>query len=272
MPIKRTQAPAPSFEELRAYMTDAHPDPTDHSPHIPHKVYTLDLDDLLAGNGLEAAYVVGWRYLFRGEDHQHRVVEVSVDEASDSHAFNYINTGSHVDSFIALVDHIDEHSTVQENEYEINLLRVPSCYVLAVWFTGVGHDHNFLIPLKPVHSNFEAGRHYEANEFMKLLQTTARAMAANPPVSLRALTNEDDLVRIEGIGPQLAALLKSNGITTFAQLAGSTVDQLQALMRHAGSRFNRADPTTWPEQAALAAAGSWQDLEKLQQQLKGGRN
>jgi hypothetical protein len=28
---------------------------------------------------------------------------------------------------------------------------------------------------------------------------------------------------------------------------------------------------SWPEQAALAAAGDWQKLKELQDQLKGGR-
>jgi hypothetical protein len=32
-----------------------------------------------------------------------------------------------------------------------------------------------------------------------------------------------------------------------------------------------ADPSTWPEQAGLAAAGRWSELEVLQEELKGGR-
>jgi hypothetical protein len=32
-----------------------------------------------------------------------------------------------------------------------------------------------------------------------------------------------------------------------------------------------ATPDTWPEQAGLAAAGRWEELEALQDSLKGGR-
>jgi hypothetical protein len=32
-----------------------------------------------------------------------------------------------------------------------------------------------------------------------------------------------------------------------------------------------ADPTTWPEQAGIAAKGDWEALEQLQAMLKGGR-
>ena len=31
------------------------------------------------------------------------------------------------------------------------------------------------------------------------------------------------------------------------------------------------DPSTWPEQASLAAAGEWDALQALQDELKGGR-
>jgi predicted flap endonuclease-1-like 5' DNA nuclease len=56
----------------------------------------------------------------------------------------------------------------------------------------------------------------------------------------------DDLQRIEGIGPKISGLLQAAGITI-------------------------ADPATWPEQARLAAAGRWDELEILQEELKGGR-
>jgi hypothetical protein len=31
------------------------------------------------------------------------------------------------------------------------------------------------------------------------------------------------------------------------------------------------DPTTWPAQAKLAAAGKWDELKAMQDNLKGGR-
>ncbi len=79
----------------------------------------------------------------------------------------------------------------------------------------------------------------------------------------------DDLQCIEGIGPKMAALLQTTGITTFAQLAATEVSRLQQLLEDKGWAF--ADPTTWPEQARLAAAGDWRALEVLQDELKGGR-
>ncbi len=80
----------------------------------------------------------------------------------------------------------------------------------------------------------------------------------------------DNLKRIEGIGPKTAAILQAAGISTFAQLASASVAQLKAILVEAGLR-SLVDPSTWPEQAALAAEEKWDELAALQDQLKGGR-
>ena len=79
----------------------------------------------------------------------------------------------------------------------------------------------------------------------------------------------DDLKLVEGIGPKISSLLAAAGITTFAQLADTEVSRLVEIVRGAGITI--ADPTTWPDQAGLAAAGKWGELEALQGDLKGGR-
>lgn len=80
----------------------------------------------------------------------------------------------------------------------------------------------------------------------------------------------DDLKIVEGIGPKIEVILHDAGIKTFAQLAAAEVSQLEKIVREdAGIRI--AFPDTWPEQARLAAHGAWDALEKLQDELKGGR-
>ena len=79
----------------------------------------------------------------------------------------------------------------------------------------------------------------------------------------------DELRRIEGIGPKIAALLQDQGIRTFASLAGVGSERLREILREAGLPF--VDPGTWPEQAALAARRKWEELAALQGELKGGR-
>ena len=87
--------------------------------------------------------------------------------------------------------------------------------------------------------------------------------------AVEAEATPDDLQRIEGIGPKIAGLLQEAGIATFAQLAATDVGRLEQTVRDAGITI--ADPSTWPEQARLASAGKWAELEVLQEELKGGR-
>lgn len=79
----------------------------------------------------------------------------------------------------------------------------------------------------------------------------------------------DNLEIIEGIGPKIATVLQEAGIRTYAQLAASDPEQIEAILRQSGLRL--ADPTTWPEQARLAAEGDMQGLQDLTSRLRAGR-
>lgn len=79
----------------------------------------------------------------------------------------------------------------------------------------------------------------------------------------------DDLTRIEGIGPKTRDALKAGGITRFSQIAKGSPYDLLPILAHGG--LKRRDPTTWPAQAALAAAGEWDTLAEWQAQLHSGR-
>jgi large subunit ribosomal protein L21 len=89
--------------------------------------------------------------------------------------------------------------------------------------------------------------------------------AAQPEVQGEA----DDLVRIEGIGPKVAEALNAAGITTFAALAESNVEDIQKIVTGAGLKM--MSPEGWIDQAKLAAGGDWKGFEKLQAKLIGGR-
>ena len=103
------------------------------------------------------------------------------------------------------------------------------------------------------------------------MATPVAAAAPPPPAPAPAEPiTPDDLKRIEGIGPKISSLLQDADIMTFAQLAETSVDRLKQIVDEAGL-LSIANPSTWPEQAALAAAGKWDELEVLQDELKGGR-
>ncbi len=77
-------------------------------------------------------------------------------------------------------------------------------------------------------------------------------LTAEEPEELRPLVF-DDLERIKGIGPKIAALLVSVGIGTFRQLAALTSAQLKAVLAEAGLRGSHVE--TWPDQAREMVGG-----------------
>jgi predicted flap endonuclease-1-like 5' DNA nuclease len=87
-----------------------------------------------------------------------------------------------------------------------------------------------------------------------------------PAPARRQAVRQDDLKRIEGIGPVIASTLQGAGINTYKQLARAKAEFLKSILDEAGIPI--ADPTTWPEQAAFAAAGDWVGLAELKRNLK----
>lgn len=82
---------------------------------------------------------------------------------------------------------------------------------------------------------------------------------------------QDDLTKIEGVGPKIAGLLNERNILTFKDLSKAKLTLLQEVLDAAGSRFRMHNPATWAEQAKLAANGEWDKLATLQAELKGGK-
>jgi predicted flap endonuclease-1-like 5' DNA nuclease len=107
-------------------------------------------------------------------------------------------------------------------------------------------------------------------DWVKLAALKAELIGGVPQ---NALDLEDDLTRIEGVGPKVAALLNDQGIHSYAQLSKARPDQLHALLSAAGPTYQLAEASadSWPEQARLAAQGRWTELLNLQDEIKGGR-
>jgi hypothetical protein len=82
---------------------------------------------------------------------------------------------------------------------------------------------------------------------------------------------EDDLKIVEGIGPKIEELLKTNGVMNWTQLAAASIDTLKGILAKGGERFQMHDPSSWSDQAALAVEGKWDELLEYQTLLPGGR-
>jgi large subunit ribosomal protein L21 len=97
------------------------------------------------------------------------------------------------------------------------------------------------------------------------------AVEEKAPKAPKAKKAGDDLVIIEGIGPKAAEALVAAGIDTFAKLAAATAEEVKAILDASTSKVQHLDPTTWAQQAQLAADGKMDELKQLQDELNGGK-
>lgn len=103
----------------------------------------------------------------------------------------------------------------------------------------------------------------------KLSSTTpVRANFEHVSQLLGKQVTDNDLTLITGIGPKAAALLQSNGIGTWEDLAATSAEQLKSMLHEAGGVYKSLDPAHWPKQAAMASQGEWRKLRVFQESLR----
>jgi large subunit ribosomal protein L21 len=87
----------------------------------------------------------------------------------------------------------------------------------------------------------------------------------------KASKKGNDLTIVEGIGPKAAEALVAGGIDTFVKLAAASASDVKAILDASTNKVQHLDPTTWAQQAQLAADGKMDELKTLQDALNGGK-
>ena len=85
------------------------------------------------------------------------------------------------------------------------------------------------------------------------------------------LFDQDNFQIIEGIGPKVNEVLINAGYRSWSELAAADPADLRRHLDAAGKKFALSDPTSWPHQAKLAAAGDWDELIRYQKFTDAGR-
>lgn len=110
------------------------------------------------------------------------------------------------------------------------------------------------------------GAEGRVNELQKLTQEREQEITA---LKAKERAMQDDFSHLDGVGPKISATLRSAGVKTFAKLAAKEVDDIkEILVAKNPSLLRLSDPTTWPEQAGMAAEGRWETLKALKEGLK----
>lgn len=81
----------------------------------------------------------------------------------------------------------------------------------------------------------------------------------------------DDLKKIEGIGPKIEQLFYNEGIITYEQMVNMSTKDMKKILQKAGPSFQMHTPGTWGAQALLAKNEEFEELNKWQEILKGGK-
>jgi predicted flap endonuclease-1-like 5' DNA nuclease len=91
--------------------------------------------------------------------------------------------------------------------------------------------------------------------------------AASQKLKIRSM--QDDLTVIDGIGPKVSSVLRTAGITSFSKLAKREPEEIHDILVAENPSLTRlTDPSTWHEQARMAADGDWEGLKALQDSIK----
>jgi len=104
------------------------------------------------------------------------------------------------------------------------------------------------------------------------MAAVAASLPTNTGDKWGAAIGNDNLQIIEGIGPKMEEILKENGISNFSALASNSPAALRNILDKYGDKYRIIDPKSWPQQAALAVNGQWNDLITLQKQMDTGRS
>ncbi|MGB3797964.1 MAG: hypothetical protein WA957_16895 [Alteraurantiacibacter sp.] len=76
-----------------------------------------------------------------------------------------------------------------------------------------------------------------------------------PTTPAASTAGEDDLKRIKGVGPKLVTILNEQGVTSFAQIAGWTDQDIDRIDSQLGRFQGRIRRDNWVEQANLLQSG-----------------
>jgi DivIVA domain-containing protein len=78
----------------------------------------------------------------------------------------------------------------------------------------------------------------------------------------------NNLELIQGITPEISQILNQSGIVTFRELATTPAYKVRQYLEDAGNEFSTINPTSWTEQALLAAEERWDELKVRQIELQ----
>lgn len=282
MPLITKNAPANSFENFAQNVHEAANSNSikpkiqeDQEDHAPHRLFHLELNDILAGKGTRAAQMKGWRYLFEDDNGGFHAAHIEANETEEDHSFHSIDSSDQIKHFIDAYEALHEDELIKDYHYEICILVIPNL-LSAIWLIGDRHHHEIIIPIPPAGLHLEANRPYSSHEFLDVVEHGILNLNDDEPTETEepAPTPEPEvavdtrLEKLSGMNAEIMAVLKETGINNLDDLLGSDPNAILAAIQEAGIELHEANPLTWHDQAAMIQDEAFEDLLRYQLEIR----
>jgi hypothetical protein len=134
----------------------------------PHRLFSVELQDLAQGKGIDAARPVGWRtFLVDGQSvvGLAEVAERGGALANEASVFE----GALVERSSEAIEAADQSGAGAADPYELRILQVPALHVLAAWLHG---PKDLFVPV--MGPNLTSRKIYPSGDFFAAIQAAAR--------------------------------------------------------------------------------------------------
>ena len=145
-----------------------------------HPVYDLGAEIALNGRGLDAAELVGFRYIVHAADGELSAAEIRTDATPGAPPMTMTKRiyGSYAEAVVGRLEQVEKLPEVAARTYELRVLECPGIS-LALWLKGDQGAPDILWPLSPAAGEFHPDRPYSADEFLDIVRRMIQARVAD---------------------------------------------------------------------------------------------
>ena len=129
--------------------------------------FVLDFSDV--SKGITAARQVGWRHLLPTGDSAGPAMADTLGSASQ-HAFAGLTESPFAGVLERQLAALGQAPTIAAGSYNVALLQVPACNVMAIWLEDTAHNNDLVVPVAPTPPSLTAGQQYSTSQFLGALR------------------------------------------------------------------------------------------------------
>ncbi|MHA3737723.1 hypothetical protein ACXR0M_18900 [Pseudomonas sp. Eth.TT006] len=134
-----------------------------------YRGYSLTLDDLSLGKGLQDARIGDWHYLVFADDVT--IADAQLAEVRGHVEFASLNHGTRAADTVGALKLAEQAPQLQGKTVELRVLFVSALHVVAIWLHA--DDADVLIPIEPTPKALGASRLYGEAALLALLKPAA---------------------------------------------------------------------------------------------------